>query len=452
MLVSYDEETEHALRASYSPLHAKPAKEPEWYEGLALAPIQGVKHGLDIAATMAAETLSPPIESVVPEGAREWLRDQRRSNFESVRDTRADPQTMGTIGQVAHSLGTILPLAAAGGAPAGIVGAAGAIGTGLGYDTYLDMRDRGVDEETAKKAGLLTGSVMAIGSALPPYIGKTIARQIASGVGLNVGLGMGERVGTSSILDNAGYAEMAKHYQALDGTAMLIDGVLGAAFPVGARMLHRPIEGAPKPDAIPPAVQDVDAAMIASQGIAERMTRSPVLHKTLEGLDKERAAHDAVTEQVFRDGVDLADVVIPHGVMDDAIPNPRFAREVAEAAQAIDEHVTQEHGKSLADMETEVRETEGMFRAADEAKAGKDIETEVSHRGTAENLIATEDFNSQNARDAASKYPDMMVSDDNGTPTKATDLLKKADEEFVREQQEAKLYDVAIKCAIGVGE
>ena len=176
-------------------------REAGLFEGALTAPAIGVKHGLDVAASALAEAATPILKEITPDSMASWWDEQRRLAAESMKETRTDPRTVGAVGQIGHALGSVLTMGTIG-APLGIAGSVAAIGGLSGYDKYAELIDQGVDETTAAKVAGITGTVMGVGAALPPFLGGTIAKQIASGIGINVGLGFAERGGSAAILED----------------------------------------------------------------------------------------------------------------------------------------------------------------------------------------------------------------------------------------------------------
>jgi len=434
LLTLTDQQQRDAL-SFYSGQFALPSEEPGFFTGALGAPVIGVKHGMDVAASALAETVSPFIEDNTPEGVSNWFRDQREIAYQSMKDTRADPRTMGTLAQIGHALGTVITEGAMV-APLGVFGAAANIGSLSAYDKYAELVDAGVDKDTARKAAGLTGVVMGVGAALPPFLGSTIARQIASGVGINVGLGFVERGGTAKILESGGYDEMASHYKMLDGTSVAIDAVLGAVFPLGARMMRRAPMGEP-------TTADIDLAMTGNEGIAER-TRDPILQTTIEGLDARLAAEQEVSRQIIVEGRSIADLDIPREAVENTIPNPEVARVTSEMVRAHDDLTYQEMGIRALDLDDDISTIAKIFNDSDEpvAPAARQPERE----------IAPEDFNNDAARQVADSNPDMKVVNDEGNTVSVRELADKADVEFTQAKREASLYKVAVACALGVGE
>lgn len=320
----------------------------------------GMKHGLDVAAAALADVSMPVIEKVAPEAVTEWFEGQRRTAYQSMAETRPDPATMGIVGQMGHALSSVMTMGAMGAVAAPATGlsslglAAYAIGGLTGYDKYRELREQGVAEAEAFKSGMVTGATMGVGAALPPFVGGTIARQIGSGIGINVGLGMAERAGISEILKDSN-PQIAKHYETLDRSAMLIDAVLGAAFPLGARLL-------PKGSA---TIGEMDTAMQGNRGVADQ-TRDPALQRTLDGIDSKLAADAEVTRQIVEEGRPPVLIEPPRGVMDNSLPNREVAEQTALAARAIDDLMVSESGISMRQAEQQIEVLARAFRETGE--------------------------------------------------------------------------------------
>jgi hypothetical protein len=335
--------------AQLAPSIVPPVDETSMFAGSLMALPQGVKHGWDVAASAMANASMPVLEKVTPDSMTAWLDDQRRVANESMKATRTDPRTMGTVGQLLHGVSSVLTMGAIG-APLGAVGAAGAIGGLSMFEKSTELIGEGVDLQTAQKVGAVTGTVMGVGAALPPFLGGTLAKQIASGIGINVGLGAVERAGSAEILEDK-YAGIAQHYKALDGTAIAIDAVLGAAFPIGARLLKIP------------SVAQIDDAQDANRVVAEQ-SRDPALQATLEGIERSRTIADDVTRQILEENRPLGDIEIPANAMDDVVPNEQFGQTAAVAAKAIDDLMIQESGTGIGQAETDISTLAKAFNPA----------------------------------------------------------------------------------------
>lgn len=409
------------------------------FEGAAISPFVGIKHAWDVGAAGLADAVMPTLEKYTPEAASDWFKEQRAITYQSMKETRADPMNMGAVAQVGHALGSVLTMGLAGGLIAGPMGAAGAIGGGSMYDKYNELRDQGVDRETALDVSGVTGAVMAVGSALPAFMGKTLTTQVLSGIGMNVPLGMVERGASSELLENAGYSEMAKHYKALDGAAIAVDMVLGAAFPLGARALRRNVPQA-----------EIDAAMDANRTIANDNVH-PALPGTLEDAAAVKAAEDSFAKQLLEEGKSLEEIIVPSKVYENAVENPAVAKAAADSVSSFDELAAKEGYAPLKKMEADA---DSMGRAYAEAYAEKDAIQVLPEKPVVEAKAEgkmVEAHTSDRASNIIAQKEGMTVVDDNGQVVKASELIAKAEADFKQEQKEIDLYKVAVECAVRVG-
>jgi hypothetical protein len=408
------------------------------FEGAITSPFVGVKHAWDVGAVGLADAVMPTLEKYTPEAASDWFKEQRAVAYNSMKETRADPMNMGAVAQVGHALGSVLTMGLAGGLIAGPAGAAAAIGGGSMFDKYNELRDQNVDRETALDVAGVTGAVMAVGSALPAFMGKTLTTQILSGIGMNVPLGMVERGGSSELLENAGYSEMAQHYKALDGAAIAVDMVLGAAFPIGARALRRNVP-----------LAEMDSSMDANRTIANDNVH-PALPGTLEDAAAVKAAEDSFAKQLLEDGKSLEEIDIPRNLYENAVENPAVAKATAETVSSFDDLAAKEGYVPLNKMESDV---DSMGRAYAEVQAEKDTvqvlpEKPVEVKAEGEKV---DTYTSDRASNIIAQIDGMTVVDDNGQVVKASDLVAKSEEQFKQEQKEIDLYKVAVECAVRVG-
>ncbi len=423
-----------------------------FFEGAGTAVIQGPKHGWDLAASAMAETLSPYAEGIagtlIGDEAAEWIKGQTAIAKKSVSETRADPSKMGTAGNIIHSIGTVLTEGVMGGAVAGPLGAAAAIGGLSGYDKWLEFEGK-VDDATRAKLAAITGATMGVGAALPPYLGKVLAAQVASGVGINVALGTVERGASSAVLENAGYENLAKHYKMLDGEAMLVDGILGALFPVGARYLRRP------------TTEQVDAALTTEQGILQQ-TRNPALETEFRQLDESLKSQVDADMQMFAEGRSFDNLDIPRSE-GTQVPNPEFGATIKAGDEAISAAILRETGYSVDEWNSYIKESNDavQVRSAEEmdvrqqAGDGKEVAARNAEEEAAgakvKEEVTPESFSRAEATNIANQNPDMRVMDDEGNPMSATEaLVKVADQERIAVEN-GYLHNVAVACALTHG-
>ena len=193
---------------------------------------------------------------MVASKAMPWVRDDFLKQMEQASldldkwnraNFGANPETMGKATQVIHGL--VGMLAELGVLTTGVGGAAGlaikgvgaaeklrktsiAVGSALfGTDIGISERNRlvaeGVDEDTAFKAGAVSGLLNTIGAAIPPFLGSSRTWSALYGAGSNVALNYAEISTISYVLDHQDYTELAKQYE-LNMVDMLVSAGVGA--------------------------------------------------------------------------------------------------------------------------------------------------------------------------------------------------------------------------------
>lgn len=133
-----------------------------------------------------------------------------------------DPETTGHSAQVLGSLAGGFSQLAAGGAVNMVSNAFSG--------TTLDLTKQGVDLDTAMKVGGVQSGATALAFTLLPGYGATLAKQIATGAGINLGTSMVAAEASNRVLDGNGYEQPAEQFNPWDVEARVIDTVMGAAF------------------------------------------------------------------------------------------------------------------------------------------------------------------------------------------------------------------------------
>jgi len=175
-------------------------------------------------------------------------------------------EEIGMAGQILHGLVKIGGEAVAFG-PGGVLVNETVGGT-------LDALDKGVDLQTAAKVGGVQGAAMTAGVVAPMTLGSTgLGMNLLYGAGINLAQGEFQRGATSEIYAKAGRPDLAMQFKALDGEAMAVDAILGAAFAGGGRALQLRSEKA-KADAMAEyrakiadmlKPSDIDAALVKNE-------------------------------------------------------------------------------------------------------------------------------------------------------------------------------------------
>ena len=183
------------------------------------------------------------------------------------------PEEIGMAGQLLHGLIKIGGEAVAFGAPGVLVNET--------VGGTLDALDKGVDLQTAAKVGGVQGAAMTAGVIAPMTLGSTgLGMNVLYGAGINLAQGVFQRGATSEIYAKAGRHDLAMQFKALDGEAMAVDAILGAAFAGGGRFLQIRGEKA-RSDAVAEykakiaemlAPEHIDAALVKNEQL--KMERS----------------------------------------------------------------------------------------------------------------------------------------------------------------------------------
>lgn len=198
--------------------------------------------GLDTAASMLLPEPKfggTPNVTSAEESSQETL---GQGTAAEVMRLRPDPAEVGMVGQILGEAAAVLPRAVVGTVLAGPAGTAIAAGAPAGYSGKQVGIAEGLDPETATKKGLIDAATVGIGAALPAArFVKPLLGDLGIAVGANVGLGMAGRGATAALLDSNGYHAQAEQYKVMDGTALITDAVLGAAFfGLGRASMRRP--------------------------------------------------------------------------------------------------------------------------------------------------------------------------------------------------------------------
>lgn len=194
-----------------------------------------------------------------------------------------DPRITGTGANIVQGFSKAVTEFGVGAAAGGPLGGASLLGASDGYAHYQDLRDQGVDEETAKRSGLLE-AVTSGGSALLPMgmparwlkglsTAGTIAAQAGAGAVINTSFGAASRYASAKILDDAGYHEMAEQMKPWDETNVITDALAGVFF--GA---HAGIHGLNELKAadVDPSIRDAAKVVQDRQEVNDRAPGVPV--------------------------------------------------------------------------------------------------------------------------------------------------------------------------------
>lgn len=183
--------------------------------------------------------------------------DAKFARLKAQNDYTPNPETTGQAAMMIHGLTGSLAKAigytvATGGS--GIL-AAPLFGADLGLYEAGKLRDKGVDASTARTAGAITGTVNAVGMALPGAVGTSYVKSMLFGGAVNPLTDISEQASIKFVLDNANYSKQAQEYDPFDPVNLGVSAGMGIAFgALGARAnraqaRYLEAEGAAQPSA-----------------------------------------------------------------------------------------------------------------------------------------------------------------------------------------------------------
>ncbi|CAB5144975.1 hypothetical protein UFOVP147_42 [uncultured Caudovirales phage] len=391
-------------------------------------------------------------------------------SLKAVQDwAKADPRVQGTgaqvLGSTAHGL-TVFGLGSLAGGP--MVGAA-TLGGVEGYSDYRESLAAGVDQKTALEKAGLTGATAAAGAFLPMVISKgaatgllglamkaevagndalatglygaskaaatastSVVAKMATGAAVNTGFGVANRYLTSSLLESAGYHDMAQQNAPLDSQAMIADAVLGLAFGGWEHVAHKVgeyVKPASRPD---PALvqQSLDARRNEMQSRAGAGIPTDPHTAGLDAELQDRALGDMIRGKTTEVTPDEANTIV-HGSLADP--------ERTTLNIAFNEAGVQVHG-DLADFSEPVRVEKAPepFVAPEQQAPGA--------APAAEGVAKLSPLAAESASQLAARHPDMEVQLPNGQTVRAADLQSAIQEQIAAATSESKLHDVAAAC------
>lgn len=288
----------------------KPARpddyDPRWYAGSGSAFFRGAAEGTVGFGQTLVETakLSPTysaMRGIIPDVDQvvdDNFNDVQKSLNDARNAVKPAANSQGMAADVLEGLGRFAPAIGATVAAGPVAGGAVAFGSSL-ESTRQDFLAKGVDADTAGMLALEQASADALGMALPAGVGGRLATRLLSGVGINTSFGAANRFALGETLEANGYDELAKQYRVWDKQAMLVDGVLGAAFgglhhvtspkadaPLADPARVTPDDSSPSPEASSPepAPAMADAPPVADTAPVEPAATYESRLAELEGL------------------------------------------------------------------------------------------------------------------------------------------------------------------------
>lgn len=188
----------------------------------------GITPGFDPDFQKNREQSTEAMDKLKQEGIN-WRTDESQQAYKFGADLRPDPLTAGTAENLVFSLTKGLTKAVGAAATLGPVAGAAAFGTSEGLTAAEDLANQGVDQETRTKVGLVTAGFNAAGVALP-VAGQTLKQTAGLVIAGGPASFMAQQQATRSILENADYGEIAKQYDPLDPTGLIVSTLVPAGF------------------------------------------------------------------------------------------------------------------------------------------------------------------------------------------------------------------------------
>lgn len=283
-------------------------QEPSWYTGMGDAIWQGA-----YAAYLENQSALKGVVSSAGLGDdeyRAWLDATAAENRRLVRDEYTpDPEKTSMAAQVLYGVSNGLAkygMAAAVGAaagPASIAVTPVVFGASVGINETQKLKDEGVDDETATKAGMVSGAMNAFWGGVPGAFGRSIKAKVLTGASLGAFTSYNEMGAIKTVLENADYSKLALKYDPTDPVGMGVNALVGGLMgPVsaGASWKTRGSKTAKPAEADAPELTDVDvedaARYRATQIAAE--ANLPIDHGNAEQVREAHQAEATAREQI----------------------------------------------------------------------------------------------------------------------------------------------------------
>jgi hypothetical protein len=413
-----------------------PPPQPGFWSGAFSGLIPGAESGLtSMALASPLVSSQTPFGMNLPESAyaKEKIPDDQ-FQAQLANDTTAalksftpDPHVVGAAGQALFGLSSGLTRILAGAAIAGPIGGAVAVGGSEGVATTRELQAGGVDKNTADALGAGAALFSGVGALLPGGVGKTLLERVTTGAYGQFGLGLLNRGLMHNVLDEAGYTDMAKAYQPLDGAAVMSDIVLGMGF--GA--VHHAF--APKPSDLDAAhaVKDAQQVEEAAGGpAADPQSRTNLIDNQTNAAEKLVSGDETAPGS--------ADVRV--------VPDPAQERARQASAAAVEE-AGREAGAERVEVPAEpqpVADVMAETQARVEAKPPEPPKAEGEPAAPVLDPVTAEAVGQ--AEDALNRLGDVKIENDNGEMVSATETLRRSIDDIKNAQGDSELHRVAAAC------
>jgi hypothetical protein len=364
-----------------------------------------------------------------------------------------DPRVTGTGANLVQGLAKSLTEFGAGAVAGGPVGGAALLGTSEGYAHYYDLKDQGVDDDTAASSALLAGSLAGGGALLPMSLPArwlsgltlpgTYLAQAGAGAAINTSFGLASRYAQAKILEDAGYPQMAEQMKPMDSTSLLADAISGLFFGAHAAWYNMKATGIdPSVRDAAKVVQDSVTADTRAPGVPVDMKSAATHREALEtalgdlmankpvDLNAERmdgAKFARPEEDTSRETQIIRDAFTESGLLNDAAEFDRWLSGEREDRPQVETPKTVPEDRAMG-----VTPPSRVELPSEIAKTRKQLESE-SPQADVSPILASR--------------PDLEIADDSGQPIKAADELAKASDDAARADAEAEpMHAAAINC------
>ena len=236
-------------------------------------------HGFqDVENSMSLDLLAAPQAKPAPSPLLTEIESKSR---EFAKSLTPDPRVTGAGANLVQGFSKAVAEFGAGTLAGGPLLGAGLLGVTEGNARYHDLLDQGVDEQTARRGGIVEGIAAGGGALLPmglpaKWLGSslstagTLLAQAGAGAAINTGFGIASRYAGARILADAGYPELAAQQQPFDEMNLAADAISGLFF--GAHHGWGEINQSH----VDPSVRDAAKVVQDRQAAAERAPGIPV--------------------------------------------------------------------------------------------------------------------------------------------------------------------------------
>lgn len=435
------------------------------FSGTGEALYKGVIGGVAATARLGADALATtPLLPGAPEAA------PFDESLKTVQDwAKTDPRVQGPAAQVLGSTARGLTVFGLGSLAGGPMAGAATLGGVEGYSDYRESLAAGIDQKTALEKAGLTGVTAAAGAFLPMAVTKgaatglmglamraevagndaladglygaakaaatastSVIAKMATGATVNTGFGVANRYMTSSLLESAGYHDMAQQNAPLDSQAMIADAVLGMAFGGWEHVAHKVgeyVTPAARPDQslVQPSL---DARRNEMQSRAGAGVPTDPRTAGLDAELQDRALGDMLRGKITEVTPDEANTIVKGSLADP---------ERTALNDAFSEAGTEVHG-DLADFSEPARTTV-------EPTPFTPLEQSAPVAApAAEGAAKLSPLANESAAQLAARHPDMEVQMPDGRTVRAADLQSAIQEQLAAATSDSKLHDVAVAC------